>query len=127
VGVTYVVVRHLKFPSRLTFMRPLDRMVIFFIALLLFCFSISNRATRIAVSIMSVLVAVLIIWCIRATWETTEGEDVWRDNLNVFRRARSNLFKRVKDFNPFRARRPPRHVPHPPDDQFTLTDRLGRV
>ena len=101
-------------------------MVIFFIALLLFCFSISNRATRIAVSIMSVFVAVLIIWCIRTAWETT-GEDVWRDNLNVFRRARGNLFKYVKDFNPFRARRPPRHVPHPQDDQFTLTDRQGRV
>jgi hypothetical protein len=93
---------------------------------LLFCFSISNRATRIAVSIMSVFVAVLIVWCVRAAWETP-NEDVWRDSLNVSRRARSNLFKRVKDLNPFRARRPPRHVPHPPDDQFTLTDRLGRV
>ena len=116
-----------SFPSRFTFMRPLDRMVIFFIALLLFCFSISNHATRICVSIMSVLVAVLIIWCIRTAWETTDGEDVWRDSLNVFRRARSDLFKRVKDFNPFRARRAPRHFPHLQDDQFTLTDRQGRV
>jgi hypothetical protein len=100
-------------------------MVIFFIALLLFCFKISNLATRISVTIMTVLMAVLIIWCIRTAWESTEGEDVWRDSLTVFRRARSNLFQRVKGFNPFRSRRVPRNVPQ--DDQFTLTDRLGRV
>jgi hypothetical protein len=76
---------------------------------------------------MSVLVAVLIMWCIRTAWETTDGEDVWRDSLNVFRRARSDLFKRVTYFNPFRARRTPRHFPHLQDDQFTLTDRQGRV
>ncbi|SRR6266852_1200064 len=100
-------------------------MVIFFIALLLFCFRISNLATRISVSIMSVLVAALIIWCIRTAWESTEGENVWRDSLVVFQRARGNLFRRVKNFNPFRARRIPQHVLQ--DDQFTLTDRLGRV
>ncbi|KAF8496527.1 hypothetical protein F5888DRAFT_394389 [Russula emetica] len=93
----------------------------------LLMWSISNHATRICVSIMSVLVAALIIWCIRTAWETTEGEDVWRDSLTVFRRTRSNLFKRVKDFNPFRPR--PRRVPGyvPQDDQITMTDRLGRV
>jgi hypothetical protein len=77
---------------------------------------------------MSVLVAALIIWCIRTAWESTEGEDVWRDSLVVFQRARRNLFKRVKEFNPFRPRRPPRHVAHVAQgdhDQFTLTDRLG--
>ncbi|KAI0278418.1 hypothetical protein BGY98DRAFT_974206 [Russula aff. rugulosa BPL654] len=73
---------------------------------------------------MSVLVATLIIWCIRAAWETTDGE-VWRDSLIVIRRTRSNLFKRVKDFYPFRTRRVPRHVP--PNEHITLTDRLGGV
>jgi hypothetical protein len=97
----------------------------FFIALLLFCFRISNLATRISVAIASALVAALIIWCIWTAWESTESEDVWRDSLVVFRRARINLFKRVKGFNPFRTRRVAHHVPQ--DDQFTLTDRLGRV
>ncbi|SRR6266849_10225104 len=100
-------------------------MVIFFIALLLFCFEISNLATRISVSIMSAFVPALVIWCIRNTWESDDDESVWRDSLIAFQRARSNLFKRVKNFNPFRARRVPRHVPQ--GDQFTLTDRLGRV
>jgi len=100
-------------------------MVIFFIALLLFCFRISNLATRVSVSIMSTLVAALIIWCIWTAWESTESEDVWRDSLVVFRRIRSILFKRVKDFHPFRTRHVPRHVLQ--DDHITLTDRLERV
>ena len=73
---------------------------------------------------MSVLVAALIIWCIRTAWESTDGEDVWRDSLIVFQRTRRDLFKRVKDFNPFRPRRPQRHAPRQ-DDQYTLNDRLG--
>jgi hypothetical protein len=129
VGVTYVVVRHLKFPPRFTIMKPpsVDRMVIFFIALLLFCFEISNLATRISVSIMSALVTALVIWCIWTAWESNDDESVWQESLIVFQRARSNLFKRVKGLNPFRTRRVPRHVPH--DDHITLTrtDRLGRV
>ena len=100
-------------------------MVIFFIALLLFCFTISNLATRISVSIMSAFVATLILWCIWTVWETTDGEDVWRDSLVAVRRARSNLFKHVKDINIFRAGRAPRHVPQ--DDHITMADRLGRV
>jgi hypothetical protein len=73
---------------------------------------------------MSALVGTLIIWCIRAVWETTD-DDVWRESLIVIRRTRSNLFKRVNDFNPFRTRRVPHHVPQ--DDHITLTDRLGGV
>jgi hypothetical protein len=99
-------------------------MVIFFIALLLFCFRISNLATRISVSVMSVLVATLIIRCILTAWESTDSDDVWRDSLTVFRRTRDELFKRVKDFNPFRTRRVPRHAPQ--NDDITLTD-LGGV
>jgi len=68
-------------------------MVTFFIALLLLCFTISNRATRISVLIMSVLVVSLIVWCIRTAWQSTEGEDLWRDSLVVLRRTRDNLFK----------------------------------
>jgi hypothetical protein len=97
----------------------------FFIALLLFCFEISNLATRISVSIMSALVAALVIWCIWTAWEYTESVYVWRDSLVVFQRTRSNLFKRVKDFKPFRSRRVPRHVPQ--DDHIILNDQMGRV
>ena len=100
-------------------------MVIFFIALLLFCFRISNLATRISVTIMSVLVATLIILCIRTAWESTDSKDVWQESLTVFRRTRSELFKRVKDFNPFRLLRVPRHVPQ--HVHITLVDRMGGV
>ena len=100
-------------------------MVIFSIALLLFCFKISNLATRISVSIMTALVATLVIWCIRTSWESTEGEDVWQDSLAVFRRTRGNLIKRLKDCISFRTRRVQRHVIQ--DNHITLTDRVGRV
>ena len=51
-----------------------DRMVIFFIALLLFCFSISNVPTRIFVAMMSVLMAALIGWGVWTAWESEEDE-----------------------------------------------------
>ena len=74
---------------------------------------------------MSVLMATLVIWCIRTARESTEGKDVWQDGLTVFRRSRSDLFQRLRDFNTFRSRRVPRNVPQ--NDHITLTDRLGRV
>ena len=98
----------------------LDRMVIFFIGLLLFCFSISNPLTRIFVAISSVILAALIGWCIRTAWESTEDEDLWRDSLVVLRRTRGVLFERVKKFNPFLTRQVPQR------DRISL-NRLGRV
>jgi hypothetical protein len=88
-------------------------MVIFFIALLLLCFRISNASTRIFVAIASVVMAALIGWCIRIVWESTEEEDVWRDSLIALRRTRGALFRRVKEFNPFHTRRFSRddHIP----------------
>lgn len=44
-------------------------MVTFFIGLLLFCFNISNASTRIFVAVTSVVVLVLVGWCIRTTAE----------------------------------------------------------
>ncbi|KAI0277908.1 hypothetical protein BGY98DRAFT_976625, partial [Russula aff. rugulosa BPL654] len=41
-------------------------MATFFIALLLFCFTISNKATRISVIAMSIMVVILIVWSIGA-------------------------------------------------------------
>ncbi|KAF8474432.1 hypothetical protein DFH94DRAFT_855629 [Russula ochroleuca] len=82
--------------------------VIFFIALLLFCFSISNILSRIFIAIVSVLVITLIIWSIRTAWDSAEhNDDVWYKSLVVFRRARVALFERVKEFIPFHTRRVP--------------------
>ena len=94
-----------------THVRELDRMVIFSIALLLLCFTISNTLTRSFVAVMSTLVAALIMWCIRTAWESTEDFDVWHNNLVVLRRTRDNLYKRVKKLGrditgPFSTRHP---------------------
>jgi hypothetical protein len=96
-------------------------MVIFFIALLLFCFSISNASTRTFVAISSVILGTLIGWCIRTAWESTEDEDVWQNSLVVFRRTRGVLFERVKGFNPFHTHHALQH------DRFSLNSRFGEV
>jgi hypothetical protein len=54
-----------------------DRMATFSIALLLFCFGISNPSTRIFVAVTSVMVAALIGWCIRSAWESSEARGAW--------------------------------------------------
>jgi len=97
-------------------------MVIFFIALLLYCFNISNVTTRIFVAISSVLLATLIGWCIRTAWESTEDDDVWQNSLTVFRRTRGALFERVKGFNPFHTHRVVIH-----HDRITLNSRMGEA
>ncbi|KAH9003471.1 hypothetical protein EDB86DRAFT_2799202 [Lactarius hatsudake] len=56
-------------------------MVMFFIALLLLCFSISNLSTRIFVAVTSVMVAVLIGWCVRSAWESSDERGAWLSNL----------------------------------------------
>ena len=53
----------------------------FSIALLLFCFSISNPSTRIFVAVTSVMVAALIGWCIRNAWESSEDRWLWIDRI----------------------------------------------
>jgi len=64
--------------------------VTFLIALLLFCFIISNKATRIFVGAISAIVAVLVAWSLLA-WESSIAADIWRSNLDVLRR-RGNGF-----------------------------------
>jgi hypothetical protein len=99
--------------------------VTFFIALLLFCFSISNASTRIFVAIISAFMATLIGLSIWTTWESTEDGDgdVWQNSLVVFRRTRHALFEGVKKFIPFYTRRVLE------DDRITLNSGLneGRV
>jgi hypothetical protein len=75
----------------------LDRIVIFFIALLLLCFTISNTSTRGFVTIMSTLVAALIMWCIWTAWESTGDHDVWRKSLTALRRTHGDVSKSVKE------------------------------
>jgi hypothetical protein len=78
-------------------LRP-DRMVLSFIGLLLFCFTISNTPTRAFVAVMSVVAAFLIVWCIQTAWESTEDEYLWRNSLLVLKRTRDDLFRSVKQF-----------------------------
>ncbi|KAF8257703.1 hypothetical protein EI94DRAFT_1817117 [Lactarius quietus] len=56
-------------------------MATFSIALLLFCFSISNPSTRIFVAVTSVMVAALIGWCIRSAWESSDERGAWHSSL----------------------------------------------
>ena len=119
---SYVISCLFRGCTRFTFMKSLlDRMVIFFVALLLFCFSISNVSTRIFVTISSVLVITLIGWCIRIIRQSTEDEDVWQKSLAVLRRTRGALFERVKNFNPFHTHRFLNH------DTISLNSRSGEV
>ena len=70
------------------FYEPLrDSVATFFIALLLFCFTISNRPTRISVAAMSIIMVVLVVWSIRAL-ESKLGKEVFYNSLAVLRRSR---------------------------------------
>ncbi|KAI0296393.1 hypothetical protein BC826DRAFT_934163 [Russula brevipes] len=100
-------------------------MVVFFIALLLLCFTISNMATRIFVGFISVLMASLIVWCIQSTWESGHDEyaRVWRDSLAAMRRTHRNVIGYMKQLRagaliPFPTRRTPEdvHNLHPMDE-----------
>ncbi|KAI0296395.1 hypothetical protein BC826DRAFT_232371 [Russula brevipes] len=87
-------------PMAITFGLPwallMWSIVIFFVALLLLCFTISNIPTRIFIGCTSVLVASLIVWCILVTWESGEREAVWYDSLAALRRTRRDLVEHVK-------------------------------
>ena len=118
---SYVISCLFRRYTRFTFMKfPLNRMVIFLVALLLFCFSISNVSTRIFVAISSVLVITLIGWCIRIIRQSTE-DNVWQNSLVVLRRTPGALFERIKYFNPFHTHR----VLH--GDTISLNSRLGEA
>jgi hypothetical protein len=56
-------------------------MVMFSIALLLFCFGISNPLTRIFSAVAAVMVTALIGWCIRGAWESSDERGVWIGRL----------------------------------------------
>jgi hypothetical protein len=79
-------------------------MATFFIALLLFCFTISNKATRIAVAAMSILVVVLVLWSILALGSNLVGE-VFASNLAVWWRLRHRFLAYLNRL--FHTRRAP--------------------
>ena len=58
-----------------------DRMVMFFIALLLFSFYYSNTLTRIFVAVASAMLCILTVWCIRRAWESSDGREEWSSSL----------------------------------------------
>src|SRR5579863_7307528 len=80
-GIACVVVRHLLYFC-LTFLYGIadsvDRILMFFMALFLFCFSISNVRSRISIaSISAVLLAFFLVymWTI---WESSDTWGAWR-------------------------------------------------
>ncbi|KAN0127127.1 hypothetical protein V8E53_015065 [Lactarius tabidus] len=56
-------------------------MVMFFVALLLVCFGTSNLSTRIFIAVTSVMVAVLVGWCILWSWRSGDSGKVWFNSL----------------------------------------------
>jgi hypothetical protein len=91
-----------------------DRIAIFFIAVLLFCFTVSNNLTRSFVAGMSALVVVVIICCIRIAWEPSVDYDAWHKCLFTLRRTCDDLSQRVKglvqDLGRCSSRHPPEDV-----------------
>jgi hypothetical protein len=87
-------------------------MAMFFIALLVFCFYISNTWTIAFVAVVSAITVGLVVWCIRLAWVSTEDYDLWHQSKEALRRTRVGLIYRVKEFVqdflvPFSIRRAP--------------------
>jgi hypothetical protein len=73
-GVALVVVRHLLtqaiiFTSFTESFRSRDRMVTFSVALLLFCFVVSNLWTQLFVALTSFALLTFTLWCIWICWD----------------------------------------------------------
>ena len=104
------------FPSSPT---PDDRMVTFFIALLLFSFCYSNILTRIIVAVASVMFSVLIAWCIQRAWESSDGREEWFHNLvPSIRRAFSHAYDKCHVLFVVTRREDP--SPHAPGDDNSV-------
>jgi hypothetical protein len=62
-----------------------NRMAMFFIALLLFCFTISNAPTRIIVCVSSVMMSPLVAGCILTSWRSSDDGELWQNSLTLKR------------------------------------------
>jgi hypothetical protein len=78
-------------------------MATFFVALLLFCFTISNKPTRISVAAMSIAMVVLVLWSILAL-KSKLAKEVFHNNLAVLRRSRHRFLAYLNRL--FRTRHP---------------------
>ena len=78
-GVAHVVVRHHLSQATFTLFtgssRFPNRMVMFSVALLLFCFVISNLWTQIFVGLTSFPLFALTLWCLWMCWDSRSGSD----------------------------------------------------
>jgi hypothetical protein len=80
-------------------------MAAFFIALLLFCFTISNKATRISVAAMSIMMVVIVVWSVQAL-ESKLAKEVFHNSFSVLRRSRRGFLGYLNRL--FRIRAPVR-------------------
>jgi len=85
-GITYVVVRHFLH-LHLTFLYGIadtaDRMLMFFVALFLYCFSISNLRSRISIASTSLVVFAFFVGCLWIIWESSDKWAVWLGGFQV--------------------------------------------
>ena len=106
------------------------RMVMFLIALLLLCFTISNTSTRIFVSVMSVMLVPPVVGCILVSRRTSDDGELWHDSLVVLKRSRDRLLARLKHFAVGVLRshaRPTPHIPEEVGSVHSMTERQDRV
>jgi hypothetical protein len=103
-----------------------DRMVMFFIALLLYSFYYSNTSTRIFVAVASAMLAALTGWCIGRAWESSDGREVWFSSL-LPSIARALSHACVKCHNLFvvisRRGHPSSHAPDHAESVHSMPDR----
>ena len=77
---------------------------------------------------MSLLVVVLIIWCIRITWKPMEDYDLWHESLVALRRTHNDIFKHVMELgHDVLSRLVTRRTPEDVQDIHSMTDRLSHV
>src|SRR5260221_12030527 len=82
--ITSVVVRHFQH-LHLTFLYGVadttHRMLMFFVALFLYCFSLSNLRSRISIASISLVVLAFFVGCMWTIWESSNKWAVWLDGL----------------------------------------------
>ena len=85
-GITNVVVRHFLYLC-LAFLYGIadtsHRMLMFFVALFLYCYSISNLRSRISIASTSLLVFAFFVGCLWTIWESSDKWKVWLGGIRV--------------------------------------------
>jgi len=106
-------------------------MVIFFIALLLLCFTISNTSTCIFVSVMSVMMAPPVVGCILICRRSSDDGELWHESLVVLKRSSDRLLACLKHFAlgalRLRYARPTPHIPDEVGSAHSMTVRQDGV